>query len=119
MAGFSGLARVCLRERANPQEVVVYAERCRLAAWVVWLTLAFPLGLPAANVALDASSPNPMAILSRAFANQYEVDISSNIELRMKNGSGQERTRRFEALQKITGVGHSRPRGQRARMVDV
>jgi hypothetical protein len=58
---------------------------------------------PLAAAAVDAAPPDPKAILSRAFANQYEVDISARIELRMKNRTGQERTRRFEALQKIIG----------------
>ena len=81
----------------------MYPEHCRLAAWIACLTLAFPLGASAANVAMDGAPPDPMTILSRAFANQYEVDLTTNIELRMTNDAGQERTRRFEAIQKIIG----------------
>ena len=43
---------------------------------------------------MDAAPDDPKAILTRAFVNQYDVDIRSDIELRMKNDSGQDRTRR-------------------------
>ncbi len=79
------------------------ADRHWLTGWITCLTLILALASSAANVAMDASPPDPMAILSRAFVNQYDVDMSSRIELRMKDGSGQERTRQFEALQKIIG----------------
>ncbi|MED5263271.1 MAG: outer membrane lipoprotein-sorting protein [Myxococcota bacterium] len=44
---------------------------------------------------------SPEAILRQAFDNQYEVDTTSEIELVMRNRGGQERTRRFQAAQKI------------------
>ena len=49
----------------------------------------------------DPRSASPETILRRAFDNQYEVDTTSKIELVMHNRGGQERTRRFEAAQKI------------------
>jgi hypothetical protein len=58
---------------------------------------------PITAAAQDAAPADPNVILARAFSNQYEVDLISKIELRMKNDEGQERTRRFEALQKIVG----------------
>ena len=96
------------------------ADRRSLTGWIaVWtacLSLALPAGGSAANVATDTSAtdasatdmsaPDAKAILQRAFANQYDVNIKANIELRMTNNSGKERTRRFEALQKIIGDRH-------------
>jgi len=96
----------------------VKADRCRPIGRIVVLLriaglvflvplLGFAGGLPLDAVAASAEPnphpPDPRAILVRAFANQYEVNISANIELRMRNASGQERTRRFEVLQKIIG----------------
>lgn len=69
--------------------------------WIVCVGLALPPAGLAATLEVDAAPPDPAAILARAFVNQYDVDIRATIELRMKNSSGQERTRRFEALQKI------------------
>jgi len=41
------------------------------------------------------------AILGAAFANRYEVDLTSKIELVMRDGHGQERRRVFHAVSKV------------------
>jgi len=61
-----------------------------------------------ADGATDALAPDAGAILARAFANRYQVDLASDIELIMRNELGQERTRRFRAISKvIEGRTHS------------
>ena len=49
----------------------------------------------------DAVPPTAEALLRTAFANRYEVDMTSDIELLMRDGSGQERRRRFRAASKV------------------
>ncbi len=49
----------------------------------------------------DAVPPSAESLLRRAFANRYEVDLTSKIELLMKDGSGQERRRLFRAASKV------------------
>ncbi len=49
----------------------------------------------------DAVPPIAESLLRRAFANRYEVDLTSKIELLMKDGSGQERRRLFRAASKV------------------
>jgi len=59
---------------------------------------------PQVEERLAQSDPRPVSpetILRQAFDNQYDVDTTSEIELVMRNRGGQERTRRFEAAQKI------------------
>lgn len=101
------------------QEIIVKAKRYGSANSVLLLVLATAnvtgpgsalaasevsdATTPAAAAAQDAAPTDPNVVLTRAFFNQYEVDLSSKIELRMRNDEGQERTRRFEALQKIVG----------------
>lgn len=64
------------------------------------------LGLLIAAVIPGATGGNPIAptaaaIMAEAFANRYEVDWISEIELVMRNRSGQERRRRFRAASKV------------------
>ncbi len=49
----------------------------------------------------DAVPPTAESLLRTAFANRYEVDLTSNIELLMKDGSGQERRRLLRAASKV------------------
>ncbi len=49
----------------------------------------------------DAVPPTAESLLRTAFANRYEVDLTSDIELLMKDGSGQERRRLFRAASKV------------------
>ncbi len=50
---------------------------------------------------IDAAPPNAKALLRAAFTNRYEVDLTSKIELLVKDGSGQERRRLFQAVSKV------------------
>ena len=75
---------------------------------VAALTLLISSEAARSEEASDAIPPNAGEILERAFANRYEVDLATNIELIMRNQSGQERTRRFRAVSKvIEGRTHS------------
>jgi hypothetical protein len=49
----------------------------------------------------DAAPPSAGQILDRAFEQRYEVDITSVIDLVMRNDRGQERRRRFQAMSKM------------------
>jgi hypothetical protein len=69
-------------------------------ALAVLLLLALP-AVAQPEEASDALAPDAQAILARAFANRYEVDLASDIELIMRNQSGQERTRKFRAISKV------------------
>ena len=56
----------------------------------------------------DAVAPKAEAILAAAFANRYEVDLTSKVQLVMRNDHGQERRREFQAAYKlIDGRMHS------------
>jgi len=58
--------------------------------------------------ARDAAPPSAETILAAAFANRYEVNITSNIDLVMRNRVGQELRRQFRAASKlIDGRVHS------------
>ena len=58
--------------------------------------------------ARDAVPPSSEAILEAAFANRYEVNVTSNIDLVMRNRVGQELRRQFRAVSKlIDGRVHS------------
>ena len=50
---------------------------------------------------IDAAPENPKKLLQKAFTNQYDVDTTATIELVIRNRSGQERRRIFEAASKI------------------
>ena len=49
----------------------------------------------------DADPPTAESLLRTAFANRYEVDLTSKIELLMRDGSGQERRRLFRTASKV------------------
>ena len=49
----------------------------------------------------DAVPPSAADVLDRAFEGRYEVDLTSVIELVMRNELGQERRRRFHAMSKV------------------
>lgn len=49
----------------------------------------------------DARPPTAESILTQAFARRYDADVSSEIELVMRNRAGQERRRRFQAMSKL------------------
>ena len=49
----------------------------------------------------DAVVPDAKSILAGAFVNRYEVDLTSRIELIIRNGHGEERRRVFQAAYKI------------------
>ena len=56
----------------------------------------------------DAVPPSAEAILAAAFANRYEVNLTTNIDLVMRNRVGQELRRQFRAASKlIDGRVHS------------
>jgi len=72
--------------------------RCSLALAALALCAgAGAQGLPAR----DGAPPPAEAILGAAFANRYEVDLTSNIDLVMRNRMGQELRRRFRAASKV------------------
>ncbi len=49
----------------------------------------------------DAVAPDARSILAGAFANRYEVNLTSRIELVIRNGLGEERRRVFHAAYKV------------------
>jgi hypothetical protein len=69
-------------------------------AWVSALVALAGLSLGAAQPARDAEPASARALLERAFANRYDVDLSSVIELVVRSRSGQERRRTLHALSK-------------------
>lgn len=70
------------------------------AATSLWLTAA--AGVPAQEApVVDATPPTSKEVLAGAFANRYEIDWVSRIELVMRNSSGQERRRLFHAAAKM------------------
>ena len=75
--------------------------------------LGFLVLLPMCEIArsdepVDMRASQASAILESAFANRYQLDLASDIELVMRNESGRERTRRFRVISKvIDGRTHS------------
>jgi hypothetical protein len=73
-----------------------------LNAAVLPMALALPANAAAGEPrTAPGGAPTAEAVLAAAFANRYEVDLSSKIELVMRDGSGQERRRLFRAVSKI------------------
>jgi hypothetical protein len=70
---------------------------------VALLLLGFLPGRATPDPAADAASPTAQEVLNSAFAKRYEVDLTSIIDLVMKNELGQERRRRFRAMSKVIG----------------
>ena len=74
------------------------------------LCLVVPIAIHSATSQpfADAVAPKAEAILAAAFANRYEVDLTSKVQLVMRNDHGQERRREFQAAYKlIDGRMHS------------
>jgi len=69
------------------------------------LSLGAALLLPGASAgetaARDATPPTPESVLGAAFANRYEVDVTSDIHLVMRDGGGGERKRVVRAASKM------------------
>jgi hypothetical protein len=83
------------------------ASPARIALALAALALCASAGAKGL-AAKDASLPSAEAILSAAFENRYEVNLTSNIDLIMRNRVGQELRRRFRAASKlIDGRVHS------------
>jgi hypothetical protein len=57
----------------------------------------------ASSAQILAETPTAASVLSAAFANRYEVDAISRIELVMRNGSGEESRRNVQYLTKMIG----------------
>ena len=70
------------------------------ASLLLLTTLSSP-PLGRAQTADDATPTSPQAILRAAFANRYEVDTIANLDLIMRNRSGQERRRSFYTVSKL------------------
>jgi hypothetical protein len=68
-----------------------------LGAIVAWLPGS------AAGEQRKAAPASAASVLAAAFANRYEIDMLSNIELIMRNRAGKERVRRFRAASKVIG----------------
>jgi hypothetical protein len=63
-------------------------------------SLSFAAALPAEPVA-DATPHPARELLERAFANRYDVDVTSVIELVVRSRTGQERRRTLQAISKV------------------
>lgn len=74
-----------------------------LRAVALILAMLGSAGAAGAQDPEDAVEARPSAktILAAAFSNRYEVDLTANIELVMRNASGDEHRRRFEAVSKL------------------
>lgn len=82
------------------------ASRTRIPPRPILLSLLAALVLSAgagARAAADAPADSAEEILAAAFANRYEVDLTSRIELVAWNQSGQELRRHFQAASKLIG----------------
>lgn len=76
-------------------------KRTRLRTLAVSLSLLL-IGTPAASdEPIDAAPSTAAEVLDGAFSRRYEVDLTSVIDLVMKNELGQERRRRFRAMSKV------------------
>ena len=76
-----------------------------LRFWVfgalAWMCVLAPARDAAPGEFGDAAPPNARSILAGAFANRYEVNLTSRIELVIRNGLGEQRRRVFHAAYKI------------------
>lgn len=74
----------------------------RLRSGVALLLLVPPASAPAfAEPAGDARPTSSREVLDRAFEQRYEVDLTSIIDLVVRDTLGQERRRRFRAMSKV------------------
>jgi hypothetical protein len=55
----------------------------------------------ASSAQISTDSPSSASVLAAAFANRFEVDAISRIELVMRNGSGEERRRKIQYITKM------------------
>ena len=74
--------------------------RALLAVWAMFAVAVLP-GSATQGEARDAEPMTAHEVLERAFASRYEVDLTSVIDLVMRNELGQERRRRFRAMSKV------------------
>lgn len=51
----------------------------------------------------DGFAASSKAVLANAFSNRYELDMTSSIELIVRNRTGQEQRKRFDAVSKVIG----------------
>ncbi len=80
----------------------------KAATTVLCLVVSVAIHSAASQPVADAVPPNAEAILAAAFANRYDVDLTSKVQLVMRNNHGQERRREFQAAYKlIDGRMHS------------
>jgi GAF domain-containing protein len=92
------------RARARSEAAVTRVARARrMRRGICGLAvLGFCVGASLAAEPLADATPVPArALLARAFANRYEVDLTSVIELVMRSRSGQERRRTLQAMSKV------------------
>ena len=75
----------------------------RLARIAALSALVLAPGIATPEPAADAVPPSAGEILDRAFEQRYEVDLTSVIDLVMRDESGHERRRRFHAMSKMIG----------------
>jgi hypothetical protein len=84
-----------------PRDACLRKRRIGLAG-IAWLVAALLAPGPASpEAAGDATPASAAEVLNRAFERRYEVDLTSVIDLVMRNESGQERRRRFHAMSKV------------------
>ncbi len=80
----------------------------KAATTVLCLGMSVAIHNATSQPVADAVPPNAEAILAAAFANRYDVDLTSKVQLVMRNNHGQERRREFQAAYKlIDGRMHS------------
>jgi hypothetical protein len=86
----------------------VFGRRLVIAIGGLFGRFAPGLAIPCAVAFAVASSaqiptdpPSSASVLTAAFANRYEVDAISRIELVMRNGSGEERRRKVQYITKM------------------
>jgi hypothetical protein len=71
-------------------------------SWLGILALGLAAGSTRAGAQEEDAAPlSAEQVLERAFATRYEVDLTSIIDLTMRNEAGEERRRRFEAMSKV------------------
>jgi hypothetical protein len=75
----------------------------KAATTVLCLVVLIAIHSAASQPFADAVPPKAEAILAAAFANRYEVDLTSKVQLVMRNNQGQERRREFQAAYKLIG----------------
>jgi len=72
-----------------------------LASAALWAASLLFADASAAEPATDATPQPARDLLERAFSNRYDVDLTSVIELVVRNRGGQERRRTLQAMSKV------------------